>query len=138
MRTRIRVYIIYNTITIPQGEQTAGNCFLLIPPPLRSSSYLRRTAPSGGSRILERKQSAWNCFLLIPPPLRSSSYLRRTAPSGGSRNLERKQSGRNSSPKVGEVPEGRRGMKHNLRDMKQNSLIPAILLKKDKALRCKR
>ena len=96
-------------------KQSAWNCFLLIPPPLRSSSYLRRTAPSGGSRILERKQSAWNCFLLIPPPLRSSSYLRRTAPSGGSRHLERKPTGRNCSTKIGELPERVRGMKHNLR-----------------------
>ena len=103
------------------------------------SSYLRRTAPSGGSWHPQGKHSAGNCspeagelpervrgmkqnlrgmkltagnnLQLIPPPLRSSSYLRRTVPSGGSRHLERKQTGWNSSPKIGEVPEGRRGMK---------------------------
>ena len=62
MRTRIRVYIIYNTITIPQGEQTAGNCSTKIgelPERVRGMKHnLRGMKLTAGNNLLLHTSSA--------------------------------------------------------------------------------
>ena len=73
MRTRIRVYIIYNTITIPQGEQTAGNCSTKIGElPERAEGY---ETQSEGYETNRRKQLTASYLLRFARPPTSGGQL---------------------------------------------------------------